>query len=94
MLYLLILRIVEEVQPVDRIRCMVTHRDACIAVLTIIHMIEIAVLRSVLFVIFFTFVNAFLSIDSLTWYVALFVLAALLVIGLVDLLIEPAKNRK
>ena len=61
---------------------------------SIILSVLLAVLRSVLFVIFFAFVNSFLSIDSLTWYVALFVLAALFIIGLVDLLIEPAKHGK
>ena len=53
-----------------------------------------ALLRTVLFVIFFAFLNAFLAGKHLTWYVAIFVLAALLVIGLIDLLIEPAKSKR
>ena len=53
-----------------------------------------ALLRVVLFVIFFAFLNAFLSVKNLTWYVAIFVLAALLVIGLIDLLIEPARKKR
>ena len=61
---------------------------------SIVKSVLLAVLRGVLFVVVFALANAFIAVRGFTWYAVLFAVLFILIVGIVDMLIDPAKESR